>query len=321
MKKLLLAIVGLLSVTCVFADSSTKCLLQHQGEVTIFNGDNIQDAVNASVDGDTIFLSLGNFPAFTIDKRITVRGSGTSTAMGDVTISIPGEAELTQTVLEMSHVNNITLSSSMNGVRFSQLESVNNEKYLSASQENKNVYVDRCRLGIDGTNIDTLTCKNSSIVTNKARENATFLNCNVSIPYEEQVLSGNFISSIIYFYHGGNYSGQTLENCLFSYCYVFLADSGRTNIGNTSDTYECYLTSHRYNDGFSNSVYLGTSPYDEETLLANGYLGNDGTVVGMFGGSTPFSLVPLVPHVTEDPVISVDAETRQLSVSLKVVAQ
>jgi len=45
----------------------------------------------------------------------------------------------------------------------------------------------------------------------------------------------------------------------------------------------------------------------------------DGTIIGMFGGTSPYNLVPNVPTVTESKV-SVDTANKKLNVSLKVSA-
>ena len=57
----------------------------------------------------------------------------------------------------------------------------------------------------------------------------------------------------------------------------------------------------------------------EEFLKENGYLGNDGTVVGQLGGTrnTPFTLVPTVPRVTESS-LKVDPQKKELNVTVTV---
>ena len=58
---------------------------------------------------------------------------------------------------------------------------------------------------------------------------------------------------------------------------------------------------------------------DEATLVNNKYLGTDGTVVGSGGGTTPYTLVPSTPKVT-DYTIRVDPDTKKLNVNIKVSA-
>ena len=74
MKKILsIAICLLASIVLAHAESTSKCLLQHQGTVQLFDADKIANAITAAVDGDTIYLTAGEFPGFTINKKITVR--------------------------------------------------------------------------------------------------------------------------------------------------------------------------------------------------------------------------------------------------------
>lgn len=66
MKKKLFMIACCLMATaqCVFAQSeyTGKVFLQHNGNITgIFGGDQIDKAIEAAVDGDTLFLSKGLF--------------------------------------------------------------------------------------------------------------------------------------------------------------------------------------------------------------------------------------------------------------------
>ena len=102
MKKYLFMAVCLIMMSMTAsALTINKAMLDHNGQVTLFDGDKIQDAVNAAVDGDVIYLTLGTFKPFNVTKKITIRGTGeTSVIDGDVNISIPGSAKLTSPVLE-----------------------------------------------------------------------------------------------------------------------------------------------------------------------------------------------------------------------------
>ena len=73
--------------------------------------------------------------------------------------------------------------------------------------------------------------------------------------------------------------------------------------------------------GVDNGTNLLTD-LSKDALLANGYLGNDGTIVGIYGGNTPFvsDMLPAAPKVT-DQSISLDLENKKLNVSLKVTAE
>ena len=102
----------------------------------------------------------------------------------------------------------------------------------------------------------------------------------------------------------------TLLNCLYN---TYSASSYQnSNVGN-SILQSCY--------GVDNGTSLLTD-LSKDVLLANGYLGNDGTIVGINGGNTPFDsdMLPAAPKVT-DQSISLDLENKKLNVSLKVTAE
>ena len=92
----------------------------------------------------------------------------------------------------------------------------------------------------------------------------------------------------------GNWYGSKSVN---QECYTLTLEEGDANLLN--DTIEC--------------------KFSEAELLEKGYVGTDGTVVGIFGGSIPFTLAPSMPRVTEHSIV-VDADKKKLNVTLKVTA-
>ena len=330
----------LLGSVRVGAVTVNKALLQHNGQVTLFDGSNMQAAVDAAQDGDTIFLTLGTFNPFTINKKVTIRGTGeTSIINGDVTINIPYSPTLDSPLLESLAVSgNVTVSSSLsnfqlrkckisgycylgggqngdiNGgtiekcqigyVRFQS--SVNNSTYYGNVDD---FYFDRCNITNTlelRSNIKSMTVMNSfvSILSSSGSmsNNTTFVNCNIN-RLNCNYLSATFINSILYNY--SNYStinSSVLLNSLVNRSYL--------SIGSSSVAQNCYLVSNP-----------STSTTD---LQYNGYLGTDGTIVGPYGGSTPYSDVdmfkPLVPTVTSSD-IKLDNENKVLNVKLTVSPQ
>ena len=85
------------------------------------------------------------------------------------------------------------------------------------------------------------------------------------------------------------------------------------SIGSSSSQTNCY-----YIDDYLNGVC------DQNTLESrydlSDYRGTDGTEVGIYGGSTPFTLDPQVAKVTES-TFTVDTTNKKLSVKLKVAAK
>ncbi len=107
MKKLFLLVVCLMMVgmQSVMAQIGIAAL-HHEGKVTIFGEDKIASAIEASVDGDSIYLSEGHFLGnITINKAIHLIGSGQGTIIdGDVTISFDNTSTLAGYLLTCIHI-------------------------------------------------------------------------------------------------------------------------------------------------------------------------------------------------------------------------
>lgn len=177
-KLFLMACLAVWGVQMSNAQSGTIAL-HHEGKVTIYDSGNIQSAVDASVKGDTLYLSEGTFGGFTITK------------------------------------------------------------------------------------------------IRQYRRNAYCENCIVNSRY-------SFVG--------------TLKNCLYK-------DDNGTRV-------DCYKDeSWSFND-------LDCSLTNEE-LATKGYYGTDGTIVGCYGGTSPFSLIPATPHIKEHS-LEVDELGTTLKVTLKI---
>ena len=83
--------------------------------------------------------------------------------------------------------------------------------------------------------------------------------------------------------------------------------SSQLSIGSSSVKQGCWTVNYLNDTSTSN-------------LQSNGYLGTDGTVVGIYGGETPYTLVPSVPKVTSSD-LQLDNEKKQLNVTLTVSPQ
>lgn len=311
MKKTLFTLVCLMMASVsMFAASAAKCLLQHGGSVQMFDADKIANAIKAAADGDTLYLTAGEFSGFTIDKKITVRGAGQETKItSDITISIPGSPTLTQTILEGLDLSSkgygVTLSSAMKGVKIKQCSMYN----LVTSANNSDVIIERCHIPNElcySNYIKSMTVLNSFVYIGfnySSSENIiTFVNCcvNMYFPFN---CAGTFINSTItrsesYYYY------QSISNCVFTNC-LFRWDAN-SDFQSSTTAQQCY--------------YDKDCSWDAATFEELGYLGNDGKVVGYMGGTTPYTLELSVPKVTESE-ITLDPSTRVLNVNLKVSAK
>lgn len=288
--------------TVSFADTNAKIMLQHKGSVKLFDSNKMAEAMEAAVDGDTLFLTEGTFDALAITKKITLRGSGTQTVInGNVNIEIPNSPTMTSPVLDALSVSgNIYVKSDIDGLKLRKCKF--NNIHFSAKVDN--AIIDRClaTYNVYGSSfINGLTVINSYIGlgSDSKCSNMTFVNCDIKL-YNISDVSANFMNCAFYSSYSG--SSYVFSGCVFSYCCI-----PSSYYNSSSSAKNCYNTSEAY----------GAS---SETILAKNWIGSDGTVVGKYGGNTPYTLVPAVPKVTESQ-IKLDTEAKKLNVTLKVTAK
>ena len=99
-------------------------------------------------------------------------------------------------------------------------------------------------------------------------------------------------------------NNNTISHCSFDHC-LFNWDAA-INFDKTTIAQQCY--------------YDDSCEWSAASFESLGYMGNDGRVVGYTGGTTPYTLDPVVPKVTQSQ-ISLDPATRVLNVNLKVSAK
>lgn len=316
MKKCLLIAVGLImmSVTAS-AISINKVMLQHKGNVTLFDGDEMQAAIDAAADGDIIYMTLGAFnKPFTITKQITIRGVGEKTVVnGDVTVDIPESPKLTNTLMEgVRVIGTLDVKSPVSDMVISKCM-ISNVKF---SADVSGVVIDRCYIVTSlalSTYVNDITVDNSKIHTFSASEGstkkATIVNCNI-YEFYPHYFTGTIINSILDAYQYADY--RTIDSSVLMNTFIH---QNRLPVATTSVAIDCY-----YYSGY-NYVSLNNSDcsctYTDEQLKTMGYLGTDNTVVGINGGDTPFTLVSSVPTVTSSE-LNLDLENRKLNVKLIV---
>lgn len=305
----------MMSVTAFAQAEDTKVILQSGANTTIYDGTNISTAIGAAKKGDILYLSEGTYASFTIDKEILVRGVGENTWIeGDVTITIPNNATLNQAVLEGVNVSGtITITQPATNliIRNTKVTDVTVTGALT------NGLIDRC--WITGTfnmnnNTNNTTVKNSKVKFISAGSltynTCTFLNCNIA-RRANTTTAAVFTNCIIggrALYSEDLYLG-TMESSVFTNT-LFNTHDG--SIGSSSSQTNCYFV--KDNKGACDSYTL-ESRYD-----LSEYLGTDGTQVGVYGGTTPFTLDPQVAKVTES-TFTVDTDAKKLTVKLKVAAK
>lgn len=311
MKKILLMAVCIIMMSMTAsAISINKALLDHDGSVTLYDG--LQEAINASADGDVIYLTLGTFKgSFTVSKKITIRGTGETTIIdGDVSISIPGSPKLTSPVMEALTVSGtVTVGAQVDDMILRKCKITKME--INAQVDG--AVIDRCNfttwLGLSSY-IKGMTVVNTYLnlvyAKSGATSNTTFVNCYIS-KISESYFSATIINSILYAggitgTPTGTYNGTINSTVLLN----TLINTNYLTIGSSSVAQNCYKVKN--------------PDTSKSSLQSNNYLGTDGTVVGYYGGDTPFTLEPSVPKVTSSS-LDLDMEKKELNVKLTVSPQ
>lgn len=303
MKKVIVMFLLMGVVVTSYADIAKSVLLHHNGQVTMYDYDAVQTAVDNAVDGDTIYLAEGTFAPFNIDKRIMVRGSGSATIVeGNCTINISGTEKLHMPVIDALCFNGtITVASAYR--QFTMRKVRCNALFFTGS-EHHDAKMDRCYVTNTfqlTTNVREFNALGSKICSLNPHDHVTgqltFNHCNI---YEvTDTITAVFRNTIIYrsckvssTYSTFNFFGCVFDNCALNYNYV-----------NTTNT----VTNRQSGSLSSNCEYSGTIGISSE----------DGTKIGAYGGQYPFTQSLELPKVTNHTIV-VDGVNRKLNVTLTI---
>ena len=303
-KTLLTACLFMLAVGANAANDG-KAILHHDKKPTaIYDADKLSDALNAAVAGDTIYLSAGMYPTFTLDKAITIKGAGTNTKISNgVNINISGSPTLNAALLEAVEVNGaVSVASDLTNFLIKMVKTT--DLQFANNLNTPNALVDRCYLDkftitsamtdfyVRNSNIWNLT--STSLKFNKCN----FINCRIQGDWNKA--AGRFINCELSRI-GNDY--LTIKSSILSYSLVY--------------SYYNYL-------GVDPSSYQEKVYFDaKEGWLSvddrrnKGYICKDGSVVGVEGGKTPYTLTPSGPKETSSTVKVSDSD-KKLNVTITV---
>ena len=311
-----LAVLGMLSVKA----QQSIIALHHQGNVTIFAGAKTQEAMDASVKGDTLYLSEGTFAGFNVTHGIVVLGSGEKTVVsGNITITGNDEKkDLGGYVFSgMQMLHDFVINDSVNGFRISQCQmtnfTVNEGKFLDAGEIVMSYIRGTLTVQTTVQGLEVIATKLGKFAGNAATvKSVTCNHCNINVidSYHGEQEYRTFQNCIIMECRSGTYL-----NCIWSYNWHNLPDwatnmNGHSYETNHSIKQDCQKVSFTFDDKLN-------SPFTDDSLRTAGYLDNDGTVVGITGGDIPYTLELAAPHVAEHKV-EVDNVNRKMTVTLKM---
>nr|WP_295288367.1 hypothetical protein [uncultured Prevotella sp.] len=338
MKKILFMIACCLMATAqtIFAQDnySGKVFLQHKGNITaMYGGGEIDKAIEAAVDGDTLFLSKGRFNSkFTINKSISLIGSGAETEYD----------ERRSTFIEWNNsprinagdgkiISSVTIEGISCGSSFyveGKIENLELKKCyfsntlgISNSSNNgytKKVTIDRCRLNdfsTDGSIADATikNCKISNAYGQGGQNNSSckFINCNIRrVNINTKAM---FVNSIIN--EVGNGTDDYLGNNAILVNTLYHNMNGYDPMEKTS-LQDCWATTETVISSNNGDLEC---PMTVEQRQAAGYLGVDGTVVGIEGGVNPYSLTLHAPSINSSSA-NVDLNNKKVTINVNVTA-
>lgn len=322
-KNFLLGALLALTLTEAKADVAPTVMLSHNGQRTMYMYDQVQQAVDAASDGDTIYLSNGSFEPFNVTKRIMVRGTGPETIIsGGCTVYIAGQNPLSMPVLDaLTFTGNVSVTCANKQLTIRKCQ-MNDLDFTESDFHD--VKLDRC--DIQGTlhlrkAIKEFNCFNTKIKTldpdDYLHGSAYFNHCNIREVID--TLLATFDNCVLRYCkayrrtsgYSTHYYGTCIDGCTLNYCIIYLY-SDRLDIGS-----EISSGTFLYNPSvtFNNCYKVNIDAADVVGYSSSSYLGNDGTMVGCYGGAQPFRRTPELPRVTKSNV-QVDAVNKKLNVTL-----
>lgn len=335
MKKVLLAVVGILFAATSFAQNAMVASLSHGENVTYYYGVTaLQQAVTAAESGDIINLSGGTFDATqtTISAGITLRGAGIdsdnptylikNTSSGDLYIDIPS-SDANQFIMEGIRCQiTVRLTGTYSNPYFVKCQFVKliNEKSDDAVT---NIMIANCKITGDYHMGGTCSTNfvNSYVALGASYNSSTItaINCVISREYNfEDFHRGEFTNCIFY---------NTTSN---NNCNPLSVDNKTTNCVGVSvsrDIFEnvqsrtnCPSTQYKAEDVFEN--YTGTYSDDQTFELTSAFKtafkGTDGLEIGLYGGLQPYNSTPSYPLISTMNVDKQTATDGKLGVTIEV---
>ena len=330
MKKTMISLAVLAIAGVATTEAQTmQIALQHNGNITMFGSSQTQDALDQAEDGDTLFLNEGTFKSdIYIRKKVSIIGSGENTILpGDVHVAIPDSATLSSYLLDALYITGtVVVDSAVNGLKMRKCQLY----AMTFNAKVDNSFVERCwvkQTVNQNDNLVGVSFYNSKIKyirgDAKNTSSAVYTNCNIA----EIGLNGHYDGG----YHN-THLRASYQNCIIGFSKVIYSggdwpisfNASFNNCLSKSDDYKTTTNQNCYtytkNDGDADLLDSNIEcSLPTDSLKERGYIGTDGTVVGIYGGSLPYTLAPSMPRVTEHNIV-VDADKKKLNVTLKVTA-
>lgn len=315
-----------------------RIFLHHQGKVSLYAADKLSEAMEASEDGDTLFLSNGNYgfapvsdgskvyygaKPINVTKSICLVGEGEDTYVGALALNLADNKK-------ECHLYGIKTSLAVNQA-MTQLDIQKSYVKLSinASIDNANIQSSKLDLSVNGWNTQLKALNASNCIVNSVN----FLvvdsdNLHISLNHcniYELMGSGD---------DGDEYMSSFKGNISNSIVDHITAVTGETRyfdpavtltnvlVRKTSESYDPFKICKQTNSValLSNDELLsktGDCRMSTDELTQQGYLGDDNTVMGIYGGTSPYSLILDAPTLA-NPMLDINTSNHKLMFNLDI---
>jgi len=325
--KVLLVMVGawICSVVSLSAQSVQTATLQKDDGVQVFYGaDALVNSVNAAQDGNTIYLSAGDFNAvYNLVKSIKIIGSGGFNV---------NEAKNT-TIQSLSITRNGTYDNylELEGFVIKGEVTINQSSMVKMS---KIYFKSNCNLSYNGNNIEFFSSLLVATLNfyNYSYSNTGVSNCIITrlaggVTSTSTVIISNSIIYELYYDYAPN--SISLQNNIIVANQnnktpnsvnnnIFTGVNNFPSISNQSGNWENVNLS----DLFVNQLENRWDPsYDYHLKNPANYIGTDGTQVGIYGGLFPWNPVPSNPQILDSKVNPTTTNDGKLNFQIKAEAQ
>ena len=297
--------------------------LQHGEDISVYYGANaFVEAHEAAQTGDIITLSSGTFTPTDITKAITLRGAGC--AIDTVTDTQP-------TIFSNSITLNVTDTEN-----FLTVEGIKFASYMYFGTLNSPKF-NRC-------NFSTIQYSYSYY---QYMSNAQFVNCIINYFYYTYVTNPTFVNCVVWNHVSSQSNSTPLFYNSIMKCPSFAFSAINSIVCDNSLGSNCSCTNcigiYQYGDPFTYCSATGCitySSYDEvfesftggyslsfeesfalKDEIATGFLGTDGTQVGIYGGTMPYSSRPFYMAPARYNVSNKSNNEGKLNVEIEVITE
>lgn len=299
--------------------------LQHGEDISVYYGANaFVEAHEAAQTGDIITLSSGTFTPTNITKAITLRGAGCAIdTVTDTQPTIFGD----YITLNVTDTENFL---TVEGIKFANsmyFETLNNPKFnrcnfsyigysYSFSATMNNAQFVNCIINIFQfyyvTNPVFINCVVWSLNSSQSGSTPLFYNSIMRGP----TFAFSAINSIVCYDCNTVGSNSSCTNCIGIYQYGDMFASCNATGCITYSSYEEVFES--FTGGSSLSFEQSFALKDE---IATGFLGTDGTQVGIYGGTIPYSSRPFYMAPARYNVSNKSNNEGKLNVGIEIITE